>query len=384
MEDVHSPCQLLRPVWMEVDLDALFHNVQEIRRVIGTNRKLQVVAKADAYGHGVSSVAQTLLEAGANSIAVGNLDHAVQLREANINAPLVLLGSSLPDAANTVIEYRVIPTIWDEPAAKAYSKAAKGPVSVALEIDTGFHRLGVLPEDATKLALLVGELPNLNISFVYTHFADPLEWEFVREQYDCFMKVLHDIRAAGVAVPYAMAASSVVVSMYPDMYLDGVDVGHLVYGFYLPYDPIINLDLKPVARAVKSRLIQVKCVDPGKRIGAVNPVFVDQPTLTGVATIGLYDGLLLRGGEGAAVLVRGKRCPIVGAVSLEHCQIDLRAVPEAEPGDEVVLFGEQQGSSISLREHAAWAGTSESHVVIQFGRRVPRLYFKNEQLVKVE
>jgi len=369
---------------MEVDLDRLVHNIEEVRRVIGPGKKLIAVAKGDAYGHGLLEVVPTMVDAGADVIAVGNLNQAVRLRNSGCRAKILLFGSCLPqDVAETVVEYEIIPTLWDEAGARVYSKAARGPLEVYLKVDTGLNRLGVLPGEAAKVAKAIEDLPNLYIGCIYTHFGDTTKDEdFLVEQFSRFDAAIKTIRAAGVEASFIAAASSPVVSTHPEMLLTGVDPGRLLYGFYHPPDPPVSLDLMPVARAVKSRFIQTKWVEVGHRIGGYGGFYAPRRTLVGVLPFGWVDGLFLSAGSRASVLVRSRRCPMI-EIHLEHCLIDLTEVDGAEAGDEAVLFGEQGGAVITLGEHASWAGVSELEVVMQLGRTIPHVYFKEGWPVSV-
>lgn len=361
---------------MEIDLGRLAHNVSEVRRVIGGNRKLIGVAKADAYGHGLLDIAPAMVNAGVDVIAVGNLNDAVRLRESGCQSPILLFGSCLAvDVAEAVTEYHVMPTVWDVESARAYSEAARSPVEVYLKVDTGLHRVGVAPERAAEVARAIEDLPYLRIGCVYTHFADPIEdEEFTQKQYERFLQAIDAIRAAGVAAPFAAAASSAVVSSRPEMYLNAVDPGRLLYGFYFPFTPSVSLDLTPVMRSVKSQIIQTTWVQSGESIGYGRTFYASRHTHVGVLPLGWGDGLLRSTASRANVLVRGHRCPIIAALHVEHCLIDLTEIVGAEEGDEAVLIGEQGKSAITLTEHAQWAGVSELEVVIQLGRTMPRVY----------
>lgn len=375
MNSVKRP-SLLRPTWMEVDLDRLAHNVSEVRRVIGRDRKLIGVAKGDAYGHGLLGTVPTMLDSGVDVVALGNLNDAIRLREAGCRGPLLLFGSCLvDDVAEVVVKYGIIPTLWDVEGARAYSKVARGALEVYLKVDTGFHRLGVPMDKAAEVAREIEHLPHLHIGCVYTHFPDPIKGEeFTREQYRRFVKAVESIRAAGVAAPYACCASSAIVSIYPEMYLNAVDPGRLLYGIYFPPAPPVSLDLLPVARAVISRIIQTKWVEAGQSIGYGRTFYASRRTLVGVLPFGWWDGLLRSNASRASVLVRGRRCPIIGAISLEHSLIDVTEIEGVEVGDEAVLFGEQGEAVTTLSEYARWLDVSELEVVVQLGRTIPRVY----------
>jgi alanine racemase len=370
--------QRLRPSWMEIDLERLALNTLEVRRVIGPERKLIAVAKADAYGHGIVRVAPKMIEAGANVVALGNLRDAIRLRESGFAAPLLLFGSYVAsDVARVMVEYRIMPTIWDEEGVKAFTDAAHDPLPVYLKVDTGFHRLGVSLQEAVTVARAIQDSPNLRIACVYTHFADPVKGEqFTRQQFDRILEVVDAVRAAGIRVPYVCAASSAIISTLSDMYLDAVDPGRLLYGFHYPYNPPVELRLKPIVRALRSRIIQTRWVEAGDSIGYGRRYHASKRSLVGVLPIGWSDGLIRNPKSSVQVLVRGTRCPIIGSINLEHCMADLTRVDGATAGDEVVLFGKQGNEVITLKQHAEWVGVSEMEAVLHFGRSIPRVYFE--------
>lgn len=383
--------RLLRPTWMEVDLDALAHNVREVKRSIGPERRLIAVAKGNARGLGVAEVVPAMVEAGAEVVAVGNLHEAISIREAGCRAPLLLFGSNLPEeAAQAVVEHRIIPTLWDLESARLYSRAARGPLEVYLKVDTGFRRIGVLPEQAAEVARGIESLPNLRIGCIYTHFADPVQGEeFTREQYRQFVEAVEAIRAAGVAAPYVCAASSAVVSLHPDMRLNAVDPGRLLFGIDYGLrgspspEPRVPIDVRLVARSVKSRIIQLKPVRVGESVGYGRHFRARRPTLVAVLPMGWGDGLLRGVAGGASVLVGGRRCPIIAALSLEHSMVDVTDVEGVRVGDEAVLWGEQGDEAITLGEQAAWAGASETEVQIRLGQAISRVYFRGGRVVRV-
>ena len=373
---LYKPYQL-RPTWMEIDLDHVIHNITEIRRIIGNQSKLIAVAKFDAYGHGVEKVVPIMFEAGADIVAVGNLKDAIKIRETGCQKPILLFGSCLPNMAEPVIAYNIIPTLWDVYTANVYSRLTNKPMEIYLKIDTGFARIGVLPDQAVEVAKGITDLPHLHIECAYTHMADPLNEDFTRNQFNCFIDTVEMIRSAGVEIPYACAAPSAIISQWTEMLINAVDPGRLVYGFYLPSPPAVAMDLLPVARAVKSRFIQIKWVKEGESVGYGRKFFANRPTRVGILPLGWSDGLMRNATEGVKVLVRGKRCPFIGAVSLEHSLIDLTDLDIVEIGDEAVIIGEQGGERITQSEHAQWLGISELEVIAHFGKTVPRVYYKD-------
>src|SRR3990172_7599031 len=369
---------MFRPTWMEIDLDLLSRNIAEVRKTIGQARRLIAVAKGNAYGLGLLETVPVMFESGADVVAVGSLEDGIALRKAGCAGPLLLFASFLhDDAAEAVLQYDLIPTVWDVESASVYSRLAGAKhVEVYLKVDAGMHRLGVRADEAVEVAKRIEQLGNVRIDCVYTHFSDPLsEEEFTRRQFERFVRAIDGMREVGVSVPYACCASSFVVSMYRDMYLGGVDVGRLIFGFLFLPDPVVKLDVHPVVRAVKSRILQTKWIAEGDTVGYGRAFRADRRTLVGIVPMGWWDGFVRGGHAGANVLVRGKRCPLVGGgISLEYSVIDLTAVKEAVVGDEVLIIGEQRDGVITIGDCAKWAGLSELELLIGMGKTLPKRY----------
>jgi alanine racemase len=290
-----------------------------------------------------------------------------------------LFGDALAhEIAEVVVEHRVTPTVSHRDAARAYAAAAAEPLEISLKVDTGAHRFGVLPDGAADLARAVAALPSLRLALVYTIFADPAGDEaFTCEQFRRFRGALDAIRAAGVDVPRASCATSAVVSTRPEMYLDAVRSGNLVYGLYLPPEPPVALRLQPAARALRTRIVHTQWVEAGETMGYRRPYTTGRRTRYAVIPVGRTDGLARGAAERGSVLVRGARCPFIpGSVSGEHSGIDVTDVPGARIGDEVALWGEQDGAAIALSEHALWAEASEAEVVTALGRLIQHRYLR--------
>lgn len=366
---------ILRPTWIEVDVGALAHNAGEIRRLIGRDRRLIGVVKANAFGAGLETV-PTLVEHGVDVIAVGDLQDAIDLRRGGCEAPILLFGSCLPhEVAETVAEWDVTPTVWDVEGAAAYAEAAHKPMNVFLKIETGAHRFGAQPSIAPELARRINALPNLHIDHVFTSFSDPGgDPAFLRAQYDTFVATVEAIRAAGVPFRDASCAASTAIALHPETYLSAVRSARLLYGLYWRPEPRVELDIQPVVTAAKSRLIYVATLPAGGSLGYARAFVAERETRYGVFPCGWKDGLFLRGYHDAQVLVRGRRCPVIGIVNSEHCTVDLTDLEGgADPVDEVVLWGTQGDEAISVTEHASWGEQDELAAIVHLGRTLPHV-----------
>jgi alanine racemase len=370
---------------LEIDLDCLAHNVQEVRRLIGPGRKFIAVAKADGYGHGVIGIASTLIESGADVVALGNLNTALDLRSSGFDAPILLFGSYRPtDVARIMVSHNITPTIWDLESAKVFSIASQEkPFDVYIKIDTGLNRLGIRWEEAAVITQEIAALPNLRIACVYTHFASPFgdEWdEVVAKSFQKFVDAVEAIRAKDVTVPCAVMASSAIISTKPEMYLDGVDPGRLLYGFYYPKEPPVSLQLKSSIKAVKTMIIQVKHVNSGDTIGGYGTYRADHDTKVGVLPIGWSDGLPRSVSPEAMVLINGEYCPII-EIHTEHSLLDLSEILFNCIGDEVIIIGKDKGKEITVNEFAEWGCLPDTEVSVRLGNLLPRKYFKGDKVV---
>ena len=350
------------PNTLEVDLDAIANNVREVRRVIGPGPRMFAVLKGNALGFGAVEVARTALANGADSLSLVHVREAVRLREAGITAPILLYGGSLgdPAAVDLVERHDLTAAVVDLESARLHSESARKLVRIFVKVDAGLERLGVRAEDAVGVIQEISRLPRISLDGVFTHLqvdglypSEPLDkdtpmspalsWQFSR-----FQSLLNDLDRAGVRLPVAMAASSPVVRVSPDMHLTGVDTGRLIYGLIPEVPPVVEMDLRPAFRKLTSRLIQVKNVTRSAFVAEAG--FAIRPDMRiGIIPMGLADGLdLLTCGE---VLIRGIRARVIGTF-YEHARLDVTDVPDARAGDEVVVIGEQLGAKITLQEVA--------------------------------
>jgi alanine racemase len=363
----------LRPTVLQVDLAAAAANVRAVRQLVGPDRKIFAVVKADGYGHGAAELGATFLAHGADALGVADLGEGIRLRQRGIVAPIVVYPNSLPEAAPEALAHGLIPTLVDLESAHAYAQAATGPCDVFVKIDVGLERLGVPAEQAVKTITTMLELPRLRLAGLCAHphaaaDTDPAyaEWQTAR-----FTAVVDELLARGIGVPIRLLAASPFVLRFPQTYLNAVDPGRMLYGITFPGE-VSPLPLRPTLRALVTRVIALKELQPRERFADAAPFPVRAPMRLGVIPMGSADGLAwLHAGR---VLVRGQAAPIVAAPSLEHTRIDLTGVPEARVGDEVVIIGRQGAAEITVAEVAARHGLGLHHVATTVGPRVTRVY----------
>jgi alanine racemase len=364
---------LPRPTTLEIDLGAAAANVRAVRRLVGAERKIFAVVKADGYGHGAAEMGAVFLANGADALGVADLGEGIRLRRRGIRAPVLVYPNSLPEAAPATLEHGLTPTLVDLEGARAYSEAASGACDVFVKIDVGLERLGVPAEQAVKVIAAMMELPRLRLAGLCAHPHDPggrdpayADWQLGR-----FTTVVDELLARGLAVPVRLFAASPFLLKFPQTYLNAVDPGRMLYGITFPGETS-PVPLAPTFRALRSRVIALKEIAPRERFAERAPFAVTAPMRLGVFPMGSADGLNWLHAD--RVLVRGRSAPIVGAPSLEHTRIDLTAVPEAQVGDEVVIIGRQGAAEITPAEVAARHGLGLHHVATTVGPRVARVY----------
>lgn len=366
---------LVRPVWAEVNLAAVRQNIRYIKRQLHAGTKLCAVVKADGYGHGALAVAKLALEQGADYLAVAIMEEAMVLRRAGIAAPILILGYTPPEQADIAITYRITQTVYSEEMVHALSAAAVASGKMAkvhIKVDTGMGRIGIQPEAAGEFAAFVRNCPGIELEGVFSHFAaaDSQDKAYTYWQVEQFQLALKQIAERGIEIPLKHIANSAAILDMPELQLDMVRAGIILYGL-LPSDEVSTaLPLQP-AMQLKAQISHIKPVSAGTSIsyGCTYTAPVDQ--LIATLPIGYADGWTrLLAGKAEAVL-RGRRVPFVGRVCMDQCMLDISAVPEAEVGDEVLLFG---GDMLPAEEVAAHIGTINYEVVCMVSKRVPRIY----------
>ena len=364
---------MVRPSWVEIDLDAIAHNVRLFADIAAPAR-LCAVVKADGYGHGDVPVAEAALEAGAPMLAVALVEEAVRLREAAIDAPILLLSEPPPESVQEVVTWDLIPTVYTSGFVQALSDLVQGPLPVHLKVDTGMHRVGATVAGAKDLVAAIVADRHLQLEGVWTHFAVAEEDAvFTKQQLDTFDGFVNTLARVGVDVPLRHAANTAATLLYPEARLDLVRVGIGIYGQRPAPGLAPDLDLRPAMRVV-SHVSMVRRHPAGTRpsYGRRKPL----PAEAQVATVpvGYADGLpRALGPHGGEVLIRGKRRPLAGTVTMDQIVVDV-GDDEVEVGDEVVLLGTQGYEEVTADQWAEHLDTISYEVVCQIGPRLPRRY----------
>lgn len=382
-----------RPTWAEIDLDAIEHNVREMKRLLPEGTELMAVVKANGYGHGAGPVAKAALASGATRLAVASVEEGIELREEGIDAPILVMGYTDPACAEDVVAWNLTQTVYEPQflaALQTVAAAAHAVVKVHIKVDTGMGRIGV--SSAEELLALVKQVQDsqaLLLEGIFTHFAtsDEADTSYADEQTAKWQEICAMLDRADINVSLRHISNSAAILHHPrcsDKPLGNmVRLGISMYGYY-PSDEVQKAaPLRPALRLV-SQIVHVKAVPAGTSIsyGATHTTEQDG-TLIATVPVGYADGYSRSlSGKGHA-LVRGVRVPVIGRVCMDQLMLDVSAVPDAQMGDEVVLYGSQGEAVIDLEEVAAQIGTISYEVCCDLGRRVPRVYKQQGETVLV-
>ncbi|MDI3534788.1 MAG: alanine racemase [Thermosediminibacterales bacterium] len=380
----------LRPTRVEIDLDNIANNVREVRRITNKNSKLMAVVKADGYGHGAVETAEIALKNGAEWLAVATIQEGINLRNQGIRAPVLILGYTPLESLDLVVENNLSQAVYTLEAARNLSQAGKRlgrKAKIHIKLDTGMGRIGFLAEDSTVSVIKdIFSLPALEIEGIFTHFAtaDEKDKSYTYYQFEQFQRICNRLEEEGCFFPFKHVANSAVIIDFPEMHLDMVRAGIILYGLY-PSDDVRKekINLKP-AMSLKTQVAHVKNLPPGYSISYGATFTTVKDSVIATLPIGYADGysrLLSSKGE---ILVRGQKAPIVGRICMDQCMADVTHIEGVSPEDEVVLFGSQKNVTIPVEAIAEKLGTINYEVVCMVGKRVPRVYIKGGRLIKVK
>ena len=365
--------------WAEISLDNFEHNCRDMKSRLPEGCRFLGVVKANAYGHGAVKVSQRLEKAGADYLAVAFLEEAIELREAGIKLPILILGRTAPQYARDAVEYGLTQAVTDLATAKEYSRAACGeerPLLCHLKLDTGMGRLGFSAGRAAAELAEAARLPGLDIEGAFTHFAvsdeDGADDEaYTRAQFDRFLAASSHIeRASGKMLKIKHCANSGAMIKYPWTYCDMVRPGILLYGYY-PCAEKGGIDVRP-CMSLKARVVQVKDMKKGESVSYGRNWTAPRDSKVAVLSIGYADGLPRAASGKVDVMIRGRRAPLVGNICMDMVMADVTDVPDCAPGDEVTVFGGDFAGSLDALAKAA--GTITYELLCAVSERVPRIY----------
>jgi alanine racemase len=369
-----------RPLWAEIDLDALADNVRLLKSQ-ANGAALMAVVKANAYGHGAVAVARAALAAGADRLGVICVDEGEQLRRAGITAPILVMGHTPLGETQRLVDLSLTPSVVSDQTALALARVAgeRGiEMPVHLKVDTGLNRYGLPRSKAADLGRWLRDLAGIQVEGLFTHFASADEGDksYTIEQYRLFLSVAEQLNW----VPIRHVSNTATLLDIPDMSLEMVRPGLGIYGCYPSTQVKRNLPLRPVL-SLKGYLVRVTPIAPGESVSYSRTWRASRPSLIGLVMCGYADGLPRALSNRGSVLVRGRRAPIVGRVCMDMCMVDVSDVPDVAVGDEVVIIGRQGEQEISADELAELCDTTSYEILCGISARVPRLYLRQGRVV---
>lgn len=378
----------LRPVWAEIDLDKLAHNMREIRRV-SKSKDIIAVIKADGYGHGALDIAPTLLENGATRIGVAVASEAIELRRGGIEAPIMILGFTPPSLSDMLLRYDIEQTVYSYELAKEISDMAKKKEKVAklhIALDTGMGRIGFLPDkESVEEVYKISKLPNISIEGLFSHFstADERDKAYTNSQLEKYDTFYNELIKKGVNIKIRHIANSAAIIDMPETHYEAVRPGIILYGYY-PSEEVFKekISLKPVM-SLKTNIVHIKKLPDGEYISYGRKFKTTRESIIATLPVGYADGFTRLLNGKARVIVNGCFAPVIGSICMDQCMIDVTDVKDAKFGDEVILMGEDNGLSFTADDIAELLGTINYEITCMVSKRVPRVYIKNNRVVKI-
>ncbi len=366
------------PCWIEVDLDALRHNVGALRKLVDPGCQVMAVVKAQAYGHGAVPVARAALEAGATWLAVARVQEGKQLRDAGIDAPTLLLGPFSDAEVPLMVQCELRPTITSLRQARTVSRVATSMgrgVRVHLKVDTGLGRYGAPLEGLLSLVRGMESLPGVLLEGLYSHFstADDPDGSYAASQLQAFRSARETLEREGFRFPVVHMAASGATLAVDGSHLTMVRIGLSLYGLYPSPHMASRVLLRP-ALSLRSRVARVFPLQPGQSVGYGRTFIASEPLTAALIPVGYADGLPRSHSNQGFVLVNGRRVRLIGRISMDQCVADVTDCRTVAEGDQVVLIGSQGQAAISCEEFAERSGTISYEVLTSLGHRVPRVY----------
>ncbi len=375
--------------WTEINLGAIRHNIKTLKKNLGKEVKFMAVVKADGYGHGSVKIAKVALKNGASWLGVARLTEAIKLREAKIEAPILIFGHIAPCDVEKLAKHDLTITLLNLKQAQEVSLEALRQgvfLKVHLKVDTGMGRLGLLPDhlradpsinhDAVKEIRAISSLDNIRLEGIYTHFAaaDLKDKTYTIYQLENFNLLLEELVKAGVRIKICHTSNSAAIIDLPQASYDMVRAGIAMYGLY-PSNQVYksNALLKP-AMALKSVITSLKEVPAGFKISYGMTYTTRIRTKIAIVPVGYADGYPRLLSSNGYILVRGKKAKIAGRVCMDQTMIDVGHIPMVQPGDEVVLIGSQGKETITVDEIADRTRTINYEIVSLLSHRLPRVY----------
>jgi alanine racemase len=376
-----------RPLWAEISTTAIAKNLAVIRRHIGPKPQILAVVKANAYGLGAVPVSKALAKAGADRFGVTCQNEGIELREAGIRKPILVLTGFWPGEEKSFIRHGLTPTVTRLEDVKNLERAAKAarvksPLRFHLKINTGMNRLGLPPDQIDAFSSALADSRHIQLEGTFTHFASAEDFgaQQTDEQEAAFRACLDRLRALRVSPGIVHLANSGAICARPSTWADMVRPGAILYGYYQSFDPPQKgqevqrrLPVEP-SLSLRARIISLRDLPAGQPVGYSARFVTARPSRIAVINAGYADGILRQRTNHGCVLVRGRGVPMVGSISMDLTTLDVTNVPEVALGDIVTIYGRDGEAEIRVSDVAREIGTVTSDLLCALGRRVPRYY----------
>ncbi|AFY59095.1 alanine racemase [Rivularia sp. PCC 7116] len=376
----HTYDWVTQRAWVEINLAALANNIVEIRKLLQPQTKFMAVVKADAYGHGAVSVARTALKSGANCLGVATVPEGIQLREAGIKVPILILGATnTPEQVKAIVENKLEPTICSAKQALIFSDVLEtinfdSTLTVHLKLDTGMSRLGTNWQDCGEFVQLVASLPHLNIGSVYSHLAtaDSPDKTVMDRQHRRFDSAIATIKNIGIEIPCLHLANSAGTLSHNSLHYDMVRVGLAIYGFYPSVHLQDTVDLQPVLQ-VKARVTHVKTIEKGAGVSYGHKFIASKKMRIAVVGIGYADGIPRNLSNNMQVLIGGVKVPQIGAITMDQIMLDVSSISDVQENEIVTILGNEGNEKITAEDWAHKLNTISWEILCSFKHRLPRI-----------
>ncbi|WP_028043847.1 serine racemase VanT catalytic subunit [Candidatus Stoquefichus massiliensis] len=366
--------------WVEIDLNALNHNVDQLTTLLQNKNQIMAVVKADAYGHGAYKIARELERHGISFFAVATLDEAITLRHHHIQSDILILGFTAPHLASLIYQYHLTQTVIDYEYGQQLSMT-QIPLNIHIKIDSGMHRLGMDYQDITHIKKIF-QLPFLHVTGIFSHLcvADSHENDdilFTHQQFQHFNETINALIKQGYDIGDTHIQSSYGLLNYPEYHYDYVRLGIVLYGIYsndcdkMKYP----LDLHPVL-SLYSRIACIHQLSAGCTIGYGRSYTLNHDALIATIPLGYADGLPRLLSSQQNVIVHGKKVPIVGRICMDQLMVDITSIPYAQVNDIVTIIGQDHDISIRVEELAMHAQTISNEILSRIGQRLPKVYIR--------
>ena len=368
-----------RPTCAEINIRALIHNLNEAKRLACPKSQILAVVKADAYGHGAVKISKALVRNGVQHLGVALVEEAIELRDAGIKTPIIVLGGIFKEQIPKIAEYSLTPVVYQEDFLKAVAKEARKSnkkVNIHIKIDTGMGRIGVLSDEAVNFVKKAVSLKNIKVEGIMTHFADAdlADKAYAEKQMAEFTSIVNKLNEEGIDIPYQHIANSAALVSFENNKFNMARPGIMLYG----YAPSAEgkergLNLIPVM-SLKTKVLHLKKVSAGTYISYGRTFVAKRDSVIATLPVGYADGYSRALSNKGFVIVKGKRAPIAGRVCMDMTMIDVTGIDGVEINDEVVLIGKQGKEAITADDVAMLTNTISYEVLCCIGKRVPRVY----------